>query len=519
MQYKNKLVLKLIAYILLSSLIITLMVTGIQLYLTYKDEIASIENRSEQIEKSYLPSLAKQLWVGDFDIMKVQFKGISRLPYVQFVQISAKDLPEPVVLGKRKTDNIIEYTYQVEYEFKKKKYNLGVFYIQFDLNAVYGKLSRELFMIFKIQTAIIFLVSILIFIIFRQLIMRHLYTIAAYVRKLHIDNLTDTLKLDRKPQEKDPDELEEVVNGLNEMRINLLNETRKITNLNDAFVKFVPQDFLTHLNKKSITEVNLGDSTQRKMSVLFTDIRSFTLISEKMSLEENFEFLNDYLGKLVPAIRDNNGFIDKYIGDAIMALFDRQADDAILSGIKMLEELRKFNQKRAAEGKEEVQMGIGIHTGNLMLGTVGEESRMQTTVISDAVNVASRIEGMTKMYSTPLLISDEVLNSIENLEKFSIRFIDKVVPSGKNVPIKIYEVYNADESDIFNKKSTIHEDFEKAALLYFSKELNSAVKLFEKCLEIFPEDKATKIYIQRCNHWMKNDLDENWNGITQLDSK
>ena len=123
------------------------------------------------------------------------------------------------------------------------------------------------------------------------------------------------------------------------------------------------------------------------------------------------------------------------------------------------------------------------------------------------------------MYSTPLLISDEVLNSIENLKKFSIRFIDKVVPSGKNVPIKIYEVYNADEPDIFNKKSTIHEDFEKAALLYFSKELNSAVKLFEKCLEIFPEDKATKIYIQRCNHWMKNDLDENWNGITQLDSK
>ncbi|HEY9834409.1 MAG TPA: adenylate/guanylate cyclase domain-containing protein, partial [Stenomitos sp.] len=190
--------------------------------------------------------------------------------------------------------------------------------------------------------------------------------------------------------------------------------TAELFQLNQAFSRFVPRQFLQFLNKQSIVDVELGDHVQQEMSVLFADIRDFTTLSESMTPEENFTFINAYLSRMEPAILENQGFIDKYIGDGIMALFSKGADHALKAAISMLKRLTKYNQGRAKAGYIPIQVGIGINTGSLMLGTVGGYSRMDSTVISDTVNLASRIEGLTKDYRVSLLISHHTFSQLHD---------------------------------------------------------------------------------------------------------
>src|ERR687886_1812196 len=167
--------------------------------------------------------------------------------------------------------------------------------------------------------------------------------------------------------------------------------TNELFQLNKAYARFVPNQFLQFLEKSSIIDVELGDQVQLEMSVLFSDIRDFTTLSETMTPEDNFKFINSYLSRMEPVINENHGFIDKYIGDAIMALFSGEADHAVKAGIAMMHRLVEYNQYCARAGCAQIQIGIGINTGSLMLGTVGGPNRMDGTVISDAVNLASRV--------------------------------------------------------------------------------------------------------------------------------
>ncbi|MDP5018948.1 MAG: AAA family ATPase, partial [Dolichospermum sp.] len=223
---------------------------------------------------------------------------------------------------------------------------------------------------------------------------------------------------------------------------------QKMAELNKAYERFVPRQFLQFLQKESIIDVRLGDQVQLEMSVLFSDIRDFTRMSEKMTPEENFKFINAYLSRMESAIIENQGFIDKYIGDAIMALFSGEADDAVQAGIAMLNRLNLYNQERINYGLEPIRNGIGINTGLLMLGTVGGNNRMDGTVISDAVNLASRIEGLTKEYGVSLLISQQTFQRLQKPENYAIRQVDKVKVKGKLETVTIYEVFDADTPDI-----------------------------------------------------------------------
>jgi len=159
-------------------------------------------------------------------------------------------------------------------------------------------------------------------------------------------------------------------------------------NLTHSYGRFVPHEFLDLLDKESILKVELGDQVQKEMTILFSDIRSFTTLSEGMTPKENFQFINNYLSQMGPLVRTHHGFIDKYIGDTVMALFDKSADDAVQASIAMLRLLEDYNNAQLKEGKASIKIGIGINTGMLMLGTVGEEDRMEGTVISDSVNIA-----------------------------------------------------------------------------------------------------------------------------------
>jgi len=293
----------------------------------------------------------------------------------------------------------------------------------------------------------------------------------------------------------------------------------KLQNTIKAYERFVPQEFLKYLNKKNITDVQLGHHVKQEMSILFADIRSFTSISEKLTPEENFKLLNSYLSCTGPVVRKNNGFIDKYIGDAIMALFDRGADDAVRAGVEILHTLAEYNQERSKEGHPPLQIGLGINTGDLMLGTIGEHNRMEGTVISDSVNLASRLEGLTKIYGCSILISEYTYNNLKDPKNYTIRLIDRVRVKGKSEPIIVYAVIDGEPSEILEKKVATAKIFEQARQLFQTQKLDEAELLFKKCLDTDPKDKTSQLYVDRCQHFLKIGYDEAWDGITQLDTK
>jgi adenylate cyclase len=291
------------------------------------------------------------------------------------------------------------------------------------------------------------------------------------------------------------------IEKLFELNQNLEKSLDAESELTDAYGRFVPHQFLNLLGYESIIDVNLGDQVQEEMSVLFADIRDFTTLSETMTPQENFNFINAYLSRMEPAITSNNGFIDKYIGDAIMALFSDFADDAVKAGIAMLNILTNYNEDRQRVGYVPIQIGIGINSGSLMLGTVGGKSRMDSTVISDAVNLASRIEGLTKDYSVPLLISHQTLERLRNPADYAIRIVDKVQVKGKSQYVIVYEVFDADPAEIRSAKLANLPVYTEAMLLCDRKQFREAGKLFEECLRTNPSDQVARIYLKRCRDW------------------
>ncbi|MEG4964235.1 MULTISPECIES: AAA family ATPase [unclassified Microcoleus] len=275
------------------------------------------------------------------------------------------------------------------------------------------------------------------------------------------------------------------------------NESR-LAQLNKAYERFVPHQFLQFLEKSSIIDVELGDQVQLEMSVLFSDIRDFTTLSETMTPEDNFKFINSYLSRMEPVINENKGFIDKYIGDAIMALFSGEADHAVKAGIAMLHRLAEYNEYCANAGCAPIQIGIGINTGSLMLGTVGGPNRMDGTVISDAVNLASRVESLTKNYGVSLLITQPTYSRLKNPSQYAIRTLDTVKVKGKSEAVTVYEVFDADPLQIKEGKLATLELFAKALAIYSEGNVAESAWLFSECWRQNQGDRVAKIYWERC---------------------
>ncbi|WP_246032182.1 adenylate/guanylate cyclase domain-containing protein [Leptospira fluminis] len=279
----------------------------------------------------------------------------------------------------------------------------------------------------------------------------------------------------------------------------LAEELRRI---NSTYSSFVPSKFLGLLDKQSVAELKPGDQVRREVTILFSDIRSFTEISESMNAKENFEFLNTYLGRMEPVIRTNRGFVEKYFGDGIMALFSETPDDAVLAAIQMQKEILIYNRQRLAEGRRPFQVGIGIHTGSSILGLIGAEGRMDSTVISEAVHVAARLEVLTKFYGTGILLSQDTYSSLKNRERFLSRKLDRIPIKGKKEEVFIYEIgdYLSDaEQEAFRNSKT---GFEKGVDAFLSGRFMDAGETFREALRVYPGDKTSLLYLKRCTEQM-----------------
>ncbi|MBL8479871.1 MAG: hypothetical protein JNK59_11250 [Sterolibacteriaceae bacterium] len=273
----------------------------------------------------------------------------------------------------------------------------------------------------------------------------------------------------------------------------------RLSTITEAYSRFVPRQFLNLLGIEDIRKVELGQQVERKMTILFADIRDFTSLSETMSPQENFNFLNSYLVQMEPVITAHGGFIDKYVGDAIMALFPDSPDAALRCGLAMLKRLDEYNDGRARAGYRPIKIGIGINTGIVMLGTIGGAARMDGTVIGDAVNLAARLERLTKEYRVSLLISENTLYCLDQPREWSIRFLDRTHVRGKQGAQSVYEVFDGDPPMLADAKRQTWKRFEEALAYYHIDDEVSAGKRLVDYVAAVPNDTAAHVYLERCS--------------------
>lgn len=234
------------------------------------------------------------------------------------------------------------------------------------------------------------------------------------------------------------------------------------------------------------------------MTVMFCDIVGFTSISEKMTPQEALEFLNSFLQRMEPVISEYKGVIDKYIGDAIMALFPTNPDDALQCAIEMRKELKIYNNELTQSGLNPIDFGIGLNTGVLVLGTVGDKHRMEGTVISDAVNIASHVEHLTRIYETKILITENTYERLKDSKAYSMRMLDKVFVKRRSIPVTIYEVFNNDPEDMVALKQKTLNEFKHGVMLFQAKKYAEAFAVFQSIVLRNNADFPAMLYIKRC---------------------
>jgi adenylate cyclase len=265
----------------------------------------------------------------------------------------------------------------------------------------------------------------------------------------------------------------------------------------EAILRFVPKQFLSFLGKKTIVDVKLGDQTYRQMNILFADIRSFTQFSESMTPQENFRFLNAYLERVGPIVRQHGGFIDKYIGDGIMALFPGEADQALAAAIAIQREVASLKDisLQFLKGKP-LRVGIGLHSGELMLGMIGEEQRMEGTVISDAVNTAARLEDLCKEFQLSIVISENLRKSLQN-PPAGMRPLGRIHVKGKKQTLAIYEVFEADEPAVYETKWESLPIFQAITLSIEAEDKQRVLELLDDYLAENPNDATARLLSER----------------------
>jgi len=269
-------------------------------------------------------------------------------------------------------------------------------------------------------------------------------------------------------------------------------------------------------------ESELGGQ-MKPVTIFFSDIRSFTTISETLGAHETVAMLNEYFTDMVDILFEYGGILDKYIGDAIMAVFGapfpsgRDADQALHAAVDMMRALARFNTKREAENKQTLDIGIGLNTAEVVVGNIGSDKRMDYTVIGDGVNLASRLEGANKVYGSNILISQGTKNELQ--DDFIIRPADLLRVKGKTEPVAIYEILDHHDDDSFpnlNESTTL---FEQGYQLYQNGDFTKARSVFEKCMALNAADKLSALYMTRCTHFLDDPPEGEWDGVWVMTSK
>ncbi|MGZ3773688.1 MAG: CHASE2 domain-containing protein [Pseudobdellovibrionaceae bacterium] len=296
-------------------------------------------------------------------------------------------------------------------------------------------------------------------------------------------------------------------------------EERKKKELKQTFSKYVSPAVVDEILKEP-DNLKLGGRKQR-MTVFFSDVRGFTTISEKLSPTDLSNLLNRYLTPMTEIVFANKGTLDKYMGDAIMAFFgapivdDQHAKQACRCALKSMEKLKELQEHFKAENLPNIDIGIGINTGEMSVGNMGSNIVQNYTVMGDAVNLGSRLEGINKEYGTHIIISQYTNEEVK--DAFVTREVDRVKVKGKNEPVRIFELMA--EGTLQSHRTEQIKIFNQGLEKYFKMRFDDALEDFKKSFELNPEDKVSKLYIERCQDFIEEPPPENWDGVFVMKTK
>lgn len=288
---------------------------------------------------------------------------------------------------------------------------------------------------------------------------------------------------------------------------------RKGRSLKRAFSSYVSPDLVKQIEKDPDKLVLGGE--QREISILFSDIRGFTTISEGLAPQELVRLLNEYLNPMTRIVLEEKGTLDKFIGDAVMAIFNAPLDlsnhpeAACRAAVRMIESLKQLNAGFSAKNMNTIDIGIGINTGPAVVGNMGADIRFDYTAIGDSVNLASRLESLNKYYGTHILVSEDTRVKVTD-PGFRFREVDRVKVKGKQLPVVIYELVTGDASFLIN--------FEEGLNCYRKADFSGAAKIFNELAEK-NDDHPSRLYLERCSEYIKNPPPENWDGVYTAKSK
>lgn len=298
-----------------------------------------------------------------------------------------------------------------------------------------------------------------------------------------------------------------------------LTEERKKKYLRSTFSKYVSPAIVDEILKHP-ENIELGGKKQH-MTVFFSDVRGFTTISEKLDPQKLSDVLNRYLTPMTEIVFANQGTLDKYMGDAVMAFFGapigyaEHAQYACRCALQSLAKLKEIQAQFAKENLPQIDIGIGINTGDMSVGNMGSDTVRSYTVMGDAVNLGSRLEGINKEYGTRIIISQFTYEEVKN--SFTCRELDWVRVKGKNEPVRIFELVCEGKAD--EKKAELLKTFAEAYTLYHDKKFIEALERFKKCLVIDPSDPPSDLYVERCQDYMISQPPPHWDGVYVMKTK
>jgi class 3 adenylate cyclase/HAMP domain-containing protein len=286
--------------------------------------------------------------------------------------------------------------------------------------------------------------------------------------------------------------------------------------IRNVFQLYVPKDVIEQV---FINPEKMLVGNNRNVSILFSDIRSFTTISERMAPDELVNSLNRYFSIMVDIIMARNGVVDKYIGDAIMAMFgapvsyENDALSSVTAGLEMIGALEEFNRTQAKLGEPEFRIGVGINYGIVTVGNIGCEKKMNYTVIGDTVNLASRLEGLTKLYREPILFAESVYEAVSAV--IPCRMVDRVAVKGKTQGVPIYTA----RRELTDEEKVAWKYYKEGTELYYRRQFGAAAELFRKTLMLLPGDPGSLRYLERCRIYQSSPPPANWDGVEIMTEK
>jgi class 3 adenylate cyclase/HAMP domain-containing protein len=465
---------------------------------TIKDIIG--DNRDEW-NKSYYSALYKIMGDTEYSIMNSSDEWNIFRPY-GYLDIS-EGTPEYDLINSGKIfANIFNYNDGLWAYSNAPIYNsrgefCGIFEVGIDLISYTITNLKQIRQIALIA-AVVCLCIVVIIIAIMGIIVRRLSSMARVLDAITRGNYEARVNYRAR------DELGVVSGGLNSMADELQHQFQQISTLNESTIRFVPIQFMQQLGVRDITKLDLGSSVQQDMTILFFDIRSFSINSEMMSAAENFSFINNILSTSGPIIRKHNGFVDKYIGDAVMAIFP-VAIDAVRAGIDIYNTLVLNRETRITIGGDGINIGIGIHTGSVMMGIIGEQERISGTVISQNVNMASRMESLTKQVKAGMLVTKDTMNQIPSAkEEFAYRFIGMIKAAGINTAVGVFDMLDALPGKIRARRLATRQVFESGIRMYHTKDYQNARKRFEKVTAADPDDVCAAYFLTETERRIKD---------------